>query len=69
MATALIVIPLVPARAPETRAPLNVIPLELTSAFAGVADVAHWWHVLSREIYPGTVIAGTEIEAPLVLTR
>ena len=69
LATELIVTPVVPANAPEDKAPVIVIAAPLTAAVVGVARVAHPKQELSRRMYPGTVIAGTEITAPLVLTR
>ena len=69
LATALIVTPVVPAKVPADRAPVIVIPARFAAAVDGVATVAQPKQELSRRMYPGTVIAGTEITAPLVLTR
>ena len=68
LATALIVTPVVPANDPEDKAPVIVMAAPLAAAVVGVARVAHPKHELSSRMYPGTVIAGTEIVAPLVLT-
>jgi hypothetical protein len=69
LATELIVTPVVPAKAPADRAPVIVTPAPFKKAVVAVARVAQPKQVLSKRIYPGTVIAGTEIMAPLVLTR
>ena len=68
-ATELIVTPVVPANDPADKAPVIVIAAPLTAAVVVVARVVHPKHELSRRMYPGIVIAGTEITAPLVLTR
>jgi hypothetical protein len=67
-AAELIVTPVVPANDPEDKAPVIVMAAPLVAAVVGVARVAHPKQELSRRIYPGTVIAGTEMVAPLVLT-
>ena len=68
LATALIVTPIVPAKAPADNAPVVVTAAPFKKAVVGVARVVQPKQVLSKRIYPGTVIAGTEIMAPLVLT-
>ena len=69
LATALIVTPVEPANVPADNAPVIVTPAPFKKAVVGVAAVVHPMQVLSRRMYPGTVITGTEIPAPLVLTR
>ena len=69
LATALIVTPVVPANVPEDKAPVIVMAAPFAAAVVGVARVAQPKQELSKRMYPGTVMAGTEIVAPLVMTR
>ena len=67
LATALMVTPVVPARDPADKAPVIVTPAPFKNAVVAIARVAQPRQVLSIRTYPGTVIAGTETIAPLVL--
>ena len=54
------------ANVPADNAPRKVKPTPFKNALAGVTAVLQAKQVLSKRIYPGTAIAGTEIIAPLV---
>ena len=54
------------ANVPADNAPRIVNPAPFKNAFAGVTVVLQPKQVLSKRMYPGTAIAGTEIIAPLV---
>ena len=69
LATELMVTPVVPANDPEVKAPVIVMAATLAAAVVGVARVVQAKQLLSNRMWPGTVIAGTEMVAPLVLTR
>lgn len=69
LATALMLMPVVPARAPADKAPVIVTPAPFKKAVVAVARVAQPKHVLSKRMYPGTAMAGTEMMPPLDLTR
>ena len=69
LATALIVTPVDPAKVPAVNAPVIVMAAPLVAAVVGVARTEQPKQVLSRRMNPGTLIAGTEIMAPLVRAR
>jgi hypothetical protein len=68
LATALIVTPVEPAKLPAVNAPVIAIAAPFVAAVLGVVRIPQPKQELSISIYPGTLTAGTEIMAPLVLT-
>ena len=54
---------------PADNVPVIAIAAPFVAAVLGVAGVAQPKQVLSNRMWPGTFTAGTEMMAPVVLTR